>query len=124
MPDLVTWQPSRASLRVLVVEDEPRAAESLVQGLCRHGHRAESVSTGAEALRAHRSADDNWINAAMVERCGLGLNREPGDVDAALLKTLLHDEGLRASVRDGARALAAEPGPEQIVPRLASLTEK
>ncbi|WP_141658522.1 nucleotide disphospho-sugar-binding domain-containing protein [Streptomyces mutabilis] len=67
---------------------------------------------------------DNWINAAMLERCGLGLNREPGDVDAALLKSLLHDEGLRASVRDGARALAADPGPDQMVPRLLALAGK
>ncbi|MFV0129276.1 nucleotide disphospho-sugar-binding domain-containing protein [Streptomyces sp. HMX112] len=67
---------------------------------------------------------DNWINAAMVERCGLGLSREPGEVDGQLLKTLLEDEDLRASTRAAAAALRAEPGPDQVVPRLLELTGK
>ncbi|MFE2245880.1 nucleotide disphospho-sugar-binding domain-containing protein [Streptomyces lavendulae] len=66
---------------------------------------------------------DNWINAAMVERCGLGLNRDPEQVDAQLLKTLLHDTELRASTRAAATALAAQPGPDQIVPRLLGLLD-
>ncbi|MEU8959939.1 hypothetical protein AB0C93_37265 [Streptomyces sp. NPDC048518] len=64
----------------------------------------------------------NRLNAAMTERCGPGLNREPAGVDAAPLKTLPHGQGLRAFVRDGVRAPAAEPGPGPIVPRLPGLT--
>ncbi|GGQ46700.1 DNA-binding response regulator [Streptomyces mutabilis] len=47
----------RGGLRVLVVESEPRAAEALIQGLRRHGHRAESVATGARALQLQHGAD-------------------------------------------------------------------
>ncbi|MFE6721703.1 nucleotide disphospho-sugar-binding domain-containing protein [Streptomyces albidoflavus] len=66
---------------------------------------------------------DNWLNAAMLERCGLGLNREPAEVDTELLKTLLHDDGLRDSVRDASSVLAQSPGPGEIVPRLVKLAE-
>ncbi len=46
-----------AAVRVLVVDGEQQAAQTLVRGLGRHGYRAQSVATGTEALRAHRHAD-------------------------------------------------------------------
>ncbi|MFF1560762.1 nucleotide disphospho-sugar-binding domain-containing protein [Streptomyces sp. NPDC058279] len=84
------------------------------------GTTLTSAHAGVPQLAMPHGAD-NWINAAMVERTGLGLNRDPEDVDAALLKSLLHDEDLRASTRAVSAQLAAEPGPDQIVPRLLDL---
>src|SRR6476659_7522155 len=45
------------ALRVLVVENETQAADTLVQELRRHGHLARSVPTAALALQAHQSVD-------------------------------------------------------------------
>lgn len=64
---------------------------------------------------------DNWINAAMIQECGMGLNREPDEVDAQALETLIHDEGLRKSAGAVADELADQPAPEQVVPRLVTL---
>lgn len=86
------------------------------------GTTLASAHAGTPQLAMPHGAD-NWINAAMIERCGLGLTRDPEDVDAEVLKTLLHDEGLRASTREAAAALAAEPGPDQMVPRLLGLLD-
>ncbi|WP_244206871.1 hypothetical protein [Streptomyces swartbergensis] len=43
-------------------------------------------------------------------------------MDADVLTSLLHDERLRASARAAVAELAAQPGPDQIVPGLAALT--
>lgn len=45
------------ALQVLVVENDGPAAEDLAQELRRHGYLTSSVSTGAEALRAHSGVD-------------------------------------------------------------------
>jgi hypothetical protein len=67
---------------------------------------------------------DNWINAAMVERNGIGLSRDPEQVDGALLKTLITDAVLRGTTTAFAATLAADPGPDALVPRLAALTTR
>ncbi|MEV7618199.1 nucleotide disphospho-sugar-binding domain-containing protein [Streptomyces sp. NPDC089799] len=85
------------------------------------GTTLTSAHAGVPQLAIPHGAD-NWINAAMVERCGLGLDRSAEQVDAALLKALVHDEDLHASARAGAARLAAEPGPDLMVPRLLELT--
>ncbi|MEO3976587.1 nucleotide disphospho-sugar-binding domain-containing protein [Streptomyces sp. CAU 1734] len=82
-----------------------------------------SAHAGIPQLALPQGAD-NWINAALIERTGLGLSRESEDVDAGLLNTLLHDEGLRASARAASAALAKEPGPDQLVARLVTLAER
>jgi len=43
--------------RILVVEGHPPTAESMVRDLRRRGYHANSVHTGAEALKAHHDAD-------------------------------------------------------------------
>jgi len=42
----------QAEVRVLVVEDDPGIAGSLVRGLTRAGYQADTVGTAAEALAA------------------------------------------------------------------------
>lgn len=69
-------RPGREHLRVLVVENEPRAAASLVQGLRRHGYLVESVSTGAEALRVHRGADLILLDLDLPDLDGLEVCRD------------------------------------------------
>lgn len=85
------------------------------------GTTLASVHAGVPQLVMPHGAD-NWINADMLVRCGLGLSLEPEKVDADVLTSLLHDERLRASARAAVAELAAQPGPDQIVPRLAALT--
>ncbi|MFF3333598.1 response regulator transcription factor [Streptomyces sp. NPDC002888] len=66
----------REPLRVLVVESEPRAAATLVQGLRRHGYMAESVSTGAKALQAHQGADLILLDLDLPDLDGLEVCRD------------------------------------------------
>ncbi|MFD3700858.1 response regulator transcription factor [Streptomyces sp. NPDC058646] len=63
------------ALRVLVVENEERAAGSLVQGLRRHGYVAESVATGAKALQVHRSAELILLDLDLPDLDGLEVCR-------------------------------------------------
>lgn len=72
--DLVA-PPRREALRVLVVENETRAADSLVQGLRRHGYRADSVATGARALQAHQGADLILLDLDLPDLDGLEVCR-------------------------------------------------
>ncbi|MFE6721737.1 response regulator transcription factor [Streptomyces albidoflavus] len=93
--DTTTHQPSRNGLRVLVVENEPRAAESLVQGLCRHGHRAQSVSTGAEALRTHRNAELILLDLDLPDMDGLEVCRSIRAVaETPVIAVTAHDSEL------------------------------
>lgn len=67
--------PRQGALRLLVVESEARAADSLVQGLRRHGYTAESVPTGAEALRTHQSSDLILLDLDLPDLDGLEVCR-------------------------------------------------
>ncbi|MCF6525773.1 nucleotide disphospho-sugar-binding domain-containing protein [Streptomyces sp. JJ36] len=64
---------------------------------------------------------DNWINAQIIESAGIGFDRQPGQVDSALLSSLAGDEVLRKNAAALAAELAAEPGPDALVPRLVEL---
>ncbi|MDX3646213.1 response regulator transcription factor [Streptomyces sp. MB09-02B] len=68
-------RPRREALRILVVENEARAADSLVLGLRRHGYRAESVATGAKALQVHGSADLILLDLDLPDLDGLEVCR-------------------------------------------------
>ncbi|MEU7075676.1 response regulator transcription factor [Streptomyces narbonensis] len=68
-------RPRREALRILVVENEARAADSLVLGLRRHGYQAESVATGAKALQVHRSADLILLDLDLPDLDGLEVCR-------------------------------------------------
>ncbi|WP_329456501.1 response regulator transcription factor [Streptomyces sp. NBC_01497] len=77
-------------LRVLVVENDTRAAETLVQELRRHGHLAESVTTGAKALRAHEGVDLVLLDLDLPDLDGLEVCRRirsVGDVPIITLTT-------------------------------------
>lgn len=77
-----------AAPRVLVVESESRAAQSLVLGLRRHGYRAQSAATGTEALRAHQHADLVLLELDLPDLDGLEVCRRIralGDVPIIIL---------------------------------------
>lgn len=84
------------------------------------GTTLASAHAGVPQLAMPHGAD-NWINGAMVERCGMGLNLDAEQVDTGVLQSLLHDEALRKGAEATARELAAGPGPDEIVARLATL---
>ncbi|BAJ30242.1 MULTISPECIES: response regulator transcription factor [Kitasatospora] len=59
------------ALRILVVQNEERAAGALVQDLARRGYRAESVATGGQALRVHHRADLILLDLDLTDLDGL-----------------------------------------------------
>ncbi|MFE2286528.1 response regulator transcription factor [Streptomyces sp. NPDC059443] len=65
----------RRPLRLLVVENEPRAADALVQGLLRQGYLADSVATGGEALHSHPHADLILLDLDLPDLDGLEVCR-------------------------------------------------
>jgi DNA-binding response OmpR family regulator len=67
--------PPAGALRVLVVENDLRAADSLVQGLLRQGYAAQSVATGTKALQAHRDADLLLLDLDLPDLDGLEVCR-------------------------------------------------
>nr|WP_237551601.1 response regulator transcription factor [Streptomyces sp. SID8367] len=62
-------------MRVLAVESEPRVAKALVRDLARHGYQAESVPTGAQALRKYRGADLVLVDLDLPDLDGVELCR-------------------------------------------------
>ncbi|MFJ4342483.1 nucleotide disphospho-sugar-binding domain-containing protein [Streptomyces sp. NPDC088915] len=86
------------------------------------GTTLASAHAGVPQLAIPHGAD-NWINAAMIEENRIGLNRDAERVDAALVRSLLHDPGLRSGTHEVRAALAAEPGPDEIVARLTALVK-
>ncbi|MEU7082924.1 response regulator transcription factor [Streptomyces achromogenes] len=77
-------QPEAApALRVLVIDGESHAADGLVQELRRHGYRADSVGSGAEALAEHHRADFVLLDLDLPDLDGLEVCRRirlAGDV--------------------------------------------
>jgi UDP:flavonoid glycosyltransferase YjiC (YdhE family) len=67
---------------------------------------------------------DNWINADIVTRSGVGLQREPEELDVSDVRTLLSDEDIRKAAGSLAADLATGPALDTIVERLAQLTAK
>ncbi|GHF75061.1 DNA-binding response regulator [Streptomyces mashuensis] len=63
------------SLQVLVIESDARAAETLTQGLRRHGYRTTTVGTGSKALWAYREADLVLLDLELPDLDGLEVCR-------------------------------------------------
>ncbi|MCY0920587.1 response regulator transcription factor [Streptomyces sp. H27-G5] len=75
VPQAAPTTVERAPLRLLVVENEPRAADALVQGLLRQGYLAESVATGGEALQSHPKVDLVLLDLDLPDLDGLEVCR-------------------------------------------------
>ncbi|MCX4744751.1 response regulator transcription factor [Kitasatospora sp. NBC_01287] len=90
------------AVRVLVVEDDPGIARSLVRGLARAGYAAQSVGTGRAALRADPLPEVVLLDLGLpdvdgVEVCRLLRRR----CDAAIIVvTARGEEGDRVSALD------------------------
>ena len=90
------------AVRVLVVEDDPGIARSLVRGLARAGYHAQSVDTGRAALAADPVPDVVLLDLGLpdidgVEVCRLLRRRS----DAAIIVvTARGEEGDRVSALD------------------------
>lgn len=63
------------AVSILVVENDARAADTLLQGLHRHGYAAHSVTTGAQALRGHGEADLVLLDLDLPDLHGLEVCR-------------------------------------------------
>ncbi|MEU9240794.1 response regulator transcription factor [Streptomyces shenzhenensis] len=74
-PVPVSGAPRAGALSVLVVESDPRAAETLRQGLVRHGYATHGATTGAQALRGHREADLVLLGLDLPDLDGLEVCR-------------------------------------------------
>ncbi|MFI5036229.1 MAG: glycosyltransferase [Acidimicrobiales bacterium] len=65
---------------------------------------------------------DNFINAAMVERAGVGLVLRPSDVDPDTIRRtvrqVLHEPRFTAAARRISEEIAAMPGPDEVATQL------
>ncbi|MEE1929392.1 nucleotide disphospho-sugar-binding domain-containing protein [Streptomyces sp. TRM 70351] len=121
-PDLAPLGPLPDNVRV-VGWTPLSALLPTLDGIIHHGGAGTTLAAahaGVPQLAMPYGAD-NWINAEIAETAGVGLSKEPHEVDAGVLETLLHDEGLRKSADALAGELAAQPGPDAMVPRLEAL---
>ncbi|MGW2958067.1 response regulator transcription factor [Streptomyces sp. NPDC001220] len=67
--------PRAGVLNILVVENDPRASDTLRQGLVRHGYATHGATTGAQALRGHREADLVLLDLDLPDLDGLEVCR-------------------------------------------------
>lgn len=63
------------ALRILVVQSEELSAKALTQDLLRRGYRAESVTTGGQALQLHHQADLILLDLDLTDLDGLEVCR-------------------------------------------------
>jgi DNA-binding response OmpR family regulator len=100
--DTGTDTETAARVRVLVVEDDPGIARSLVRGLERAGYAARSVDTGRAALTAEPAPDLVLLDLGLpdldgVEVCRLLRRRSDA---AVIVVTARGEEGDRVSALD------------------------
>ncbi|WP_037908601.1 response regulator transcription factor [Actinacidiphila yeochonensis] len=94
---------------MLVVEDDPDAADRRVRDLRRQGYAATSVDTGAAALRAYRHADLVLLGLDLPDIDGLEVCRSiRGAGDKPLISVATHDAELD-------RVLALQAGADDCV---------
>ena len=66
-------------------------------------------------------AGGQFLHAGLVATHGLGMRREPGDVDPDTLTELLRDGPFRIAARAGADQVRAQPTPAALVPQIEAL---
>jgi UDP:flavonoid glycosyltransferase YjiC (YdhE family) len=84
------------------------------------GTTLTALATGVPQLVLPHAVEQ-FVNADVVAEHGVGLRREPDDVDSATLTTLLADDALRTTARAAADQVRAQPTPASLVPRLEDL---
>ncbi|WP_246278178.1 glycosyltransferase [Phytohabitans rumicis] len=65
---------------------------------------------------------DQFINGHAVQRQGIGVCREPDEVEPALVTGLLHDVPMKEAARAAAARMAELPAPADLVGRLVLAT--
>jgi DNA-binding response OmpR family regulator len=93
--------PAAANQSVLVVEDDPGIAGSLVRGLERAGYRARSVGTGSQALTAEPT-DVVLLDLGLPDADGVDICRRLAarGTSAILVVTARGEEGDRVAALD------------------------
>jgi len=89
-----------------------------------HHGGAGTMLTGVTAGLPHvvlPSGADQYVNAEMVRKRGVGVTPEPAEVDADLLRGVLADEGLRAAAAEVQAEVSRLPAPAEVLPRLLEL---
>lgn len=84
------------------------------------GTMMTSLSTGVPQLVLPHGADQ-FVNAELVARHGVGWQAEPEEVSAALLHAVLHDGLVRATAEATARRMGELPAPVELVAPLVDL---
>ena len=87
------------------------------------GTTLTALAAGVPQLVLPHGADQ-FINAEVVARHGLGLRGEPGGVDRDILTALLGNDGFRNAARAAADQVRAQPAPTALVPRLEALADR
>ncbi|WP_282700356.1 nucleotide disphospho-sugar-binding domain-containing protein [Streptomyces sp. CC219B] len=65
---------------------------------------------------------DNFVNADVVDRAGLGMSVDPHEVTTGALERVLTDDTLRAAARQVAEEIRTQPSPAELVGKLQEFT--
>ncbi|MHA6758028.1 response regulator transcription factor [Streptacidiphilus sp. PAMC 29251] len=119
---------SAGVVRVLVVEDDPGIARSLVRGLDRAGYQAHSVDTGRAALTAEPLPDLVLLDLGLPDLDGLEvcrMLRRRSDL-AIIVVTARGEEGDRVSaLDDGADDYLVKPfGLSELLARIRAVLRR
>ncbi|RZS34726.1 UDP:flavonoid glycosyltransferase YjiC (YdhE family) [Herbihabitans rhizosphaerae] len=84
------------------------------------GSTLTAIAAGVPQLVLPHGADQ-YLNADVVARRGLGLRSEPDQVDAELINRLLTDTGLSSAASEVAEEIIGLPTPADLVPKITGL---
>ncbi|WP_019813745.1 nucleotide disphospho-sugar-binding domain-containing protein [Saccharomonospora saliphila] len=84
------------------------------------GTTLTALCAGVPQIAMPHGADD-FINADLVARHGIGYNLEPSQIDSRTLKALPHDPSLRQAAARVAAEIAHQPPPAALLPDLLDL---
>ncbi len=87
------------------------------------GTTLTALAAGVPQLVLPQAADQ-FVNAEVVAAHGLGVRRDPSEVDTATIRSLVADGELRVAARAAVARIRAQPAPAAVVPRLEALARR